>query len=571
MKLFINLSVKKKLVAVFFVICICIVAIGTEGILSSAKINSNADILYRCNLLSIKDLGEIKGNINDMRATYNRLVFEKDNTKFNDYLKVIDDLDKKNDQSMNEYGGLITGQEEKQTYSDLKSDLAKYIEVRDKSIELAKAGNYDEAIKISNGDLTTIKNSLLDNIQKSIDANTKAAEQANLNNKTQFASVRYTIITFTAVVFLIILAMAYILSKNILYPLRKIKELAQRLSTYDFSIAIELTRKDEFGQTGEALNAAQENVKSLVKAIMENSQDLSAASQELSATVEEISSKAVTIDEAVDTIASSMQESSAVTEEINASIEEVDSSVNILSSKAMEGSNNAGKSKERSIEVKNNSKKAIDQTREIYLEKREKMQKAIEEGKVVDSIKVMAETIGSIAEQTNLLALNAAIEAARAGEQGKGFAVVAEEVRTLAEQSSDAVVNIQSTIAKVQQAFNSSISTGSDMLEFLSKNVHEQFNDYSEVGNKYYNDSDFVSNMSEEIAAMSEEITATVGQVSEAIQNMAVTSQKSSEEAEMIKDSMNETTKAIEQVALTAQNQAELAQKLNEMVQKFKL
>ena len=70
---------------------------------------------------------------------------------------------------------------------------------------------------------------------------------------------------------------------------------------------------------------------------------------------------------------------------------------------------------------------------------------------------------------------------------------------------------------------------------------------------------------------MSEEITATVGEVSDAIQNMAETSQKSSEKAEMIKDGMYETTKAIEQVALTAQNQAELAQKLNEMVQKFKL
>jgi len=569
MKLFINLGVKKKLVSVFFVICIFIVAIGAEGILSSAKINDSADILYRCNLMSIKDLGEIKGNINDMRATYNRLVFERNGTKLNDYVKVINDLDKKNDQSMDEYGSLITVPEEKQTYNDLKNDLAKYIEVRNKAIEFAKADNYDEAVKISNSDLTTIKNSLLENIQKSIDANTKAAEQANLNNKAQFNSVRSLTIIYTAAAFFIILFMAYILSKNILNPLRKIKELAQRLSTYDFSTPIVITRKDEFGQAGRALNAAQENVSSLVKAIMENSQDLSAASEELSATVEEISSKATTINQAVDTIASAMQESSATTEEISASIEEVDSSVNILSSKAMEGSNNASQSKERSIEVKNNSQKAINETRAIYVEKQEKMQKAIEDGKVVDSIKVMAETIGSIAEQTNLLALNAAIEAARAGEQGKGFAVVAEEVRKLAEKSSDAVVNIQGTIAKVQLAFNSSINTGSDILEFVNKNVHEQFNDYSEVGNKYYNDSNFVSNMSEEIAAMSEEITATVGQVSEAIQNMAQTSQKSSEEAEMIKDGMYETTKAIEQVSLTAQNQAELAQKLNEIVQKF--
>ena len=434
MKLFINLGVKKKLVSVFFVICIFIVAIGAEGILSSAKINNSADILYRCNLMSIKDLGEIKGNINDMRATYNRLVFERNGTKLNDYVKVINDLDKKNDQSMDEYGSLITVPEEKQTYNDLKNDLAKYIEVRNKAIEFAKADNYDEAVKISNSDLTTIKNSLLENIQKSIDANTKAAEQANLNNKAQFNSVRSLTIIYTAAAFFIILFMAYILSKNILNPLRKIKELAQRLSTYDFSTPIVITRKDEFGQAGRALNAAQENVSSLVKAIMENSQDLSAASEELSATVEEISSKATTINQAVDTIASAMQESSATTEEISASIEEVDSSVNILSSKAMEGSNNASQSKERSIEVKNNSQKAISETRAIYVEKQEKMQKAIEDGKVVDSIKVMAETIGSIAEQTNLLALNAAIEAARAGEQGKGFAVVAEEVRKLAEK-----------------------------------------------------------------------------------------------------------------------------------------
>jgi len=62
--------------------------------------------------------------------------------------------------------------------------------------------------------------------------------------------------------------------------------------------------------------------------------------------------------------------------------------------------------------------------------------------------------IDAVARQTNLLALNATIEAARAGVHGRGFAVVAAEVKTLANQASDAAGRIVSRIAQADEALS---------------------------------------------------------------------------------------------------------------------
>lgn len=570
MKVFRNMKVKFKLVISFLLLTIFISVIGTFGGVALKTSNGQSDQLYNVNLQSVTNLLSIKSIVESVEGELLTILKIDDFEAKKAAQESIAEKGKLSNNFATQYESLISSQEELDIWNSYKASTEKYREVRDKMFEAVNNNNSSEASYLYE-ELVDVRNTRIEDINKVVELN---LESASLANEKIDSTYNGTIILMTIIVVISIVSsilICLLISKDITIPLKKIKDLAERLSECDFSTPITITRTDEFGQTGIALNSAQENVSILVKRIMESCEEISASSEELSATVEELSSKTALIDESVNTIVYDMQESSAATEEISASIHEVDSSINTLAEKAMEGSTTSNNSKNKALKVKEQTQIAIDDTKSIYNSKKSNMQKVIEQAKIVDNISVMTDIIGSIAAQTNLLALNAAIEAARAGEHGKGFAVVAEEVRKLAEQSSTAVNQIKDTIDEIHKIFKYSIDTGSDLLQFINDDVNTQLDAYGQTGIEYYNDSKFLNEMSEEFASMAEEVMATVSQINEAVGNMAETAQKSTEQADEIKNSINENSRAIEQVSHTAESQAILAQNLNEMVQKFKI
>ncbi|CAB1250702.1 Methyl-accepting chemotaxis protein McpB [Clostridiaceae bacterium BL-3] len=393
--------------------------------------------------------------------------------------------------------------------------------------------------------------------------------------KSDYAQGLNAAITTAIIILLIMLVIAVIcgifIAKYATEPLTHIQQFAKRLSECDFSTPIIIKRKDEFADAALSLNKAQENVKSLVKTIIDNFENMSASGQELSATVQEMTSKFENINNSINDIVNGSQETTASAEEVTASVEEIDSNINQLSDKAINVNTNASKSKENALSVQENAQNAIKECKDIYKNEEMNILKAIDEGKVVSKIKEMADIIASIAEQTNLLALNAAIEAARAGEHGKGFAVVAEEVRTLAEQSSETVSTIQNVVVKVQEAFKNLSNTSHQVLKFIDENVNVQLDNYLSTGEKYYKDSQFTSDSLKQLTSMTEEIKSTTNEVTKAINGMAGIAQKSSESTNQIQDVINDAVQGMVQIDKTAKDQADLAQKLNEIIQKFKI
>ncbi|MFJ7186747.1 methyl-accepting chemotaxis protein [Lysinibacillus xylanilyticus] len=369
---------------------------------------------------------------------------------------------------------------------------------------------------------------------------------------------------------LLLLVLLYIIIDRLLKPLKKVVNAANQVANGELvNVDLEIT-KDEIGNLSKSINTMVSNLQHIILNIRNTSDNVSSAANQLTVNATETYNSATTIAQDMEQITQNAEASMVMTEETAAAMEETATGIQQIADSAntaAESSISASQASERGNHV---VQQVIAQM-ELINDSVEQIGTTIN-GLHINTKKIsdIVNLITAIADQTNLLALNAAIEAARAGEHGKGFAVVADEVRRLAEQSSQSATEIFNLISTIQADSNASITVMEKGKEDVKAGM-EFTNEVGEIFKEILTSSEEVASQIREISAASQQISASSEEVAASVNNIKQSTEQSSEFSANVSNATQEQLTTMQEVKEASSSLGKTAEELQVLVTKFKL
>ncbi|MGE6319589.1 methyl-accepting chemotaxis protein [Pseudomonas oryzihabitans] len=340
---------------------------------------------------------------------------------------------------------------------------------------------------------------------------------------------------------LLALGIAWSLSRTIVGRLEQTVAIARTIAAGQLDSPIPTGGRDELGQLLAAFGQMQDKLRGMIQGIKQGTDQLVAASHSISANSQQLSAAA--------------QEQSSAASSMAATVEELTVSINHVSDNAGEAHDLSSQSGQLARDGGQTIQASVDSMRSIAGTVQSSATRIGELGEHSERVSSIVSVIKGIADQTNLLALNAAIEAARAGEQGRGFAVVADEVRQLAQRTTNSTQEIAAMIEKIQAATQAAMS---DM----------------EVGVRQVNGGVDLANQAGEavvsINTSSDKVVRVVNQISLALREQTAASHDVARTVERLAQMAQQNSEAIGETVQTAVSLDALANDLNRQISQFR-
>lgn len=492
-----NLKIGTKLLLGFIIVAAIAGAVGGVGIYNLYAMDKKYTALYENYGTPLGSIADASLDFQQIRVNLRDLLLVEDNDKQKDYLDKVNSLHEKMQNSLAEFEGSLQTAEGKETFADLSSGLDEYQPLQEQIIQLAQAGQKDDAVallkKASSAELVT-------KITQDIDKLFQLKDEGGSSLSKEYSADSQRTITLVVVIVvigvLIAVFLGIILSRVISKPIIRMVGVTERVAQGDLDLEVEAQGKDEIGVLSEALRKMVDNLNGVMASISTAAQQVSIGSSQLSDTSIVLSQGAT--------------EQASTIEELSASVEEISAQIRTNADNADKANSITGQAKLSAMDGNNQMQEMLRAMEDI--------------NNASMNISKIIKVIDDIAFQTNILALNAAVEAARAGQHGKGFAVVAEEVRNLAARSADAAKETTAMIEGAVKKAESGTRIANDTAAALKKIVEGIENIAGLISS--------ISVASNEQSIGIEQINQGIIQVSTVIQTNSSTSEESAAASE---------------------------------------
>ncbi len=438
-----RLSVGAKLLGGFEFVVLMAIVLGVVGMSSLAAMNELAIQLYNRDLVGLQDIAQARAAFDGYRLASAQglaastpaersLQASRQVSADAAFVQALGAIQSAADSADS---GTLSGQ--------LATTWSQYRSLSDQVTALSNAGNVSDAIKISQttgrdreeavGGLLGQLNDLRGRI---------ATDQARQGMET-YQRVRILTVGLLIATLLIGVGMALWLARAIGRGLKATAQTAELIAAGDLTRTVKIESRDEVVVLGEAFNRMVLSLRELTSEVREGVQSLSAVTSEIVASVNEQGAS-------TSQQAAAVSETTATVDEVRVTAQQSSQKAQTVATMARHAAEIAAQglgTVERSVTGMQDLRGRVETIAEQILALSEQTQQV---GEIISSVE-------DLADQSNLLAVNAAIEAAKAGEQGRGFAVVAQEVRSLAEKSKAATVQVRTMLTDIQRATNAAV------------------------------------------------------------------------------------------------------------------